>query len=78
MGGSQRAESAEQPDRTDAPGRPTPSGDEPPAELTDPDVRAALDRVADLTGVPLAEHHTRLEAAHTALQEVLARSRAEG
>ncbi|WP_158548027.1 hypothetical protein [Desertihabitans brevis] len=36
-----------------------------------PELDAALDAVADLGSVPLAEHHERLERAHRALHELL-------
>lgn len=42
------------------------------------EVDAALAEVADLSDVPLAEHHTRLERAHEVLHGVLNRAREQG
>ncbi|MVA75593.1 hypothetical protein GC722_06075 [Auraticoccus sp. F435] len=40
-----------------------------------PEVDAALREVADLSSVPLEEHHRRLERAHEVLHAVLDRAR---
>lgn len=46
-----------------------------PPETGNPVVDDAMARVADLSGVPVDEHHDRLQAAHEVLSDVLAKAR---
>jgi hypothetical protein len=49
--------------------------DRTPPTSSHPGLDAALAEVADLSEVPLTEHHSRLERAHQALHEVLTAAR---
>ncbi len=61
-------------DGTPADGTAAPAPDGPPTS-DQPEVDEALRRVVDLSDVPLADHHERLERAHEVLHGVLDRAR---